>query len=117
MRRQPKQSFLRWPAPNRTAVQMTSLLNQLLRLARCTSGGATLEAAMLMPLLISLIAGGVEFGRAYSVASTADKSMRSAARYLARMPCDTLTIRAPLACPASTAVCGWGLTNAKYLAV
>jgi hypothetical protein len=49
------------------------------------------------------MAGGVEFGRIYNTASTADKSMRSAARYLARVP--------------ASAVCGQGFTNAKNLAV
>jgi Flp pilus assembly protein TadG len=82
---------------------MTSMLNLLLRLLRCTSGAAALEAAFVMPVAISLMAGGVEFGRIYSTASTADKSMRSAARYLARVP--------------QSHVCDWGLTNAKNLAV
>jgi hypothetical protein len=82
---------------------MTSLLNLLLRFARCTSGTATLEGALVMPVAIALMAGGVEFGRVYSTASTADKSMRSAARYLARVPIG--------------AICDWGLTNVKELAV
>jgi hypothetical protein len=82
---------------------MTSLLNLLLRLARCTSGTAALEGALVMPVAIALMAGGVEFGRVYSAASTADKSMRDGARYLARVP--------------QGAICGWGLTNAKNLAV
>jgi TadE-like protein len=82
---------------------MTSLLPLLLRLARCTSGTAALEGALVMPVAIALMAGGVEFGRIYSTASTADKSMRDAARYLARVP--------------GVAICGWGLTNAKNLAV
>ena len=45
----------------------------------------------------------LDFGLAYSSAATADKSMREAARYLARVP--------------ASAVCGWGLTNARNLAV
>ena len=55
-----------------------------LPLALCTSGTATLEAAVILPVAIALMAGGIEFGRVYSVSSTADKSMRDAARYLAR---------------------------------
>jgi len=86
---------------------MTSLFDLLLRLVRCTSGTAALEGALVMPVAIALMAGGVEFGRVYSTASTADKSMRSAARYLARVPCD----------PTGCGICGWGLTNAKNLAV
>jgi hypothetical protein len=82
---------------------MTSVLNLLLRLARCTSGAAAVEAAIMMPLAIALMAGSTDFGRAYAVASTADKSLRDAARYLARVP--------------TGAICGWGLTKAKNLAV
>lgn len=92
---------------------MTLLLNLLLRLVRCTSGTATLEGALVIPVAISLMAGGVEFGRVYSTASTADKSMRDAARYLARV-CDPNFTGG---CISATAVCGWGLTNAKNLAV
>jgi hypothetical protein len=93
---------------------MRFLRNILLPLARCTSGTATLEAAVILPVAISLMAGGIEFGRIYSVASTADKSMRDAARYLARV-CDSTNFIGP--CPSAAAVCGWGLTNAKNLAV
>jgi Flp pilus assembly protein TadG len=92
---------------------MTSPLNLLLRLIRCTSGAAALEGALVMPVAISLMAGGVEFGRAYSASSTADKSMRDAARYLARV-CDPGSTGG---CTGATAVCGWGLTKAKNLAV
>ena len=92
----------------------SSLLKLLLRLARCTSGTATLEGVLVLPVAISLMAGGVEFGRVYSVASTADKSMRDAARYLARMPCDGGLAGV---CTTAAAICGWGLTNAKKLAV
>lgn len=82
---------------------MISLFNLLLRLARCTSGTAALEGALVLPVAISLMAGGIEFGRIFVNYATADESMRSAARYLARVP--------------QSAICGWGLTNAKNLAV
>src|SRR5437870_6846227 len=98
MRQQSQQSFLQRTAPSHTAVQMTSLFDLSLRLVHCTSGSAIMEGALVIPVAISLMAGGVEFGRIYSTASTADKSMRSAARYLARLPRD--------------AVCGWGITKA-----
>jgi hypothetical protein len=93
---------------------MSSLLNLLLRLARCSSGTATVEAALVMPVMVLLMAGGVEFGRWYSVWSTADKSMRDAARYLTHMPCDGGLAGV---CTSATAICGWGLTNAQNLAV
>jgi hypothetical protein len=56
-----------------------------------------------MPLAISLMAGATDFGLAYSELSTAQKSLRGATRYLARLP--------------ANAVCSWGQTNAKNLAV
>ena len=82
---------------------MTSPLSLLLRLPQCISGAASLEAAVMMPFVISLMVGSTDFGLAFAVSSTADKSVRDAARYLARVP--------------SGAICGWGLTNAKNLAV
>jgi Flp pilus assembly protein TadG len=82
---------------------MTSLLGILLRLARCTSGSAALEGALVIPMAIALMAGGAEFGSIYTTAMTADESMRDAARYLARVP--------------RSAICDWGLTNAKNVAV
>jgi Flp pilus assembly protein TadG len=79
------------------------MFSVLIRLIRCTSGTAAIEGAIVLPLAISLMAGGVEFGRLVSAYSTADKSMRDAARYLARVP--------------QAGVNGWGLDNAKCLAV
>src|SRR5262245_9687825 len=93
---------------------MTALLTLLVRLARCSSAAASVEAAIVMPLAIALMAGGTDFGRAVSVASTADKSMRNAARYLARVPCDSAALGT---CTSADAICGWGLTNAQNLAV
>jgi hypothetical protein len=80
------------------------MLNFLHKLARSTSGTAFIEATIVLPLAISLMAGGVEFGRILSDYGTVGKSVRAAARYLSRLP-DT------------DAVCGWGLTNARNLAV
>ena len=81
-------------------------------LARCTSGSAVLEGALVVPVAITLMAGGVEFGRIFSAYGTANKSMRDAARYLARVPDKdsggNLTI---------ANICGWGLANAKDLAM
>jgi Flp pilus assembly protein TadG len=83
---------------------MRAFLNLLLRVARCTSGTAAVEAAIIMPIAIALMTGATDFGRAYTTSSTADKSMRDAARYLAHLP--------------FSAVCStWAQTNAKNLAV
>ena len=82
---------------------MRSLFRLLQRLGRCTSGSATLEGVIVLPVAISLMAGGIEFGRVLSAYATADKAMRDAARYLARVP--------------EASICGWGLLNAQDLAV
>jgi len=58
-----------------------------------------------MPLAIALMAGGFEFGRAIFNYHSVDKSLRNAARYLARVPND------------SGGVAGWGLTRARHLAL
>jgi Flp pilus assembly protein TadG len=70
---------------------------------RCTEGAALIEAALVFPVVISLMAGAIDFARAFTAYTLADRSMRDAARYLARVP--------------SAGQCGWGLTNAKNLAV
>jgi Flp pilus assembly protein TadG len=83
---------------------MMSLVGLLRQLVCCISGAAALEAALVVPVAIVLMAGGVEFGQLFSVYGTAAKSVRDATRYLARVPpasiCDT-----------------WALNNAKDLAV
>ena len=93
---------------------MIATFDLLMRLARSTSAAASVEAALMMPLVISLMVGGTDFGRAFAVSSTADKSMRDAARYLARVPCNSASLGT---CTSAPAICGWGLTNAQNLAV
>ncbi len=83
---------------------MRSLRRCITKLARCTSGSALLEATLITPLAISLMVGATDFGRVYSTRSSADKSMRDAARYLTRLP-------------ASSVCAGWALTNARNLSV
>lgn len=81
------------------------MMRLLRQLRECTSGTAMLETAIVFPLVAILMLGTIEIGRAVHVYHTADKSMRSAARYLARVP--------------EQATCdgAWGQTNAKNLAV
>ena len=62
-----------------------------------------MEAAVVLPLAIALMVGGVEFGRAIFNYHTVDKSLRNATRYLARVP--------------SSAVSSWGLDRARNLAL
>jgi hypothetical protein len=61
---------------------MRSLFILLLRLARCSSGNALVEMTIVVPVAISLMAGGVDFGMALTTQATASKSVRDAARYL-----------------------------------
>ena len=62
-----------------------------------------LEAAVVMPVAISLMVGCVEFGNLFLTYGTANKSVRNAARYLARVP--------------QNSVCSTGLTTATNLAI
>jgi hypothetical protein len=77
---------------------------KLLRFLASCSGSAVLETAIIMPVAISLMVGGVEFARIYANYDTVKKSVRNATRYLARVPSDQICS-------------GWGLSNAKNLAV
>lgn len=65
---------------------MRSLCKFLLRLARSSSGSAMVEMTIVVPVAISLMAGGVDFGWWVSTQATGSKSVRDAARYLATLP-------------------------------
>lgn len=82
---------------------MRSLYKMLLQLACCSSGSVLVEMTIIVPLAISLMAGGVDFGLAISQHSTIAKSVRDAGRYLGTLP--------------PSAVCGWGASKAQNLAV
>ena len=83
---------------------MNSMARYLSRVVRCTSGSATVEMALIMPIMISLMVGGVDFGMAFSAHATMGKSVRNAARYLGSLP-------------KAAACSSWAITNAKNLAV
>jgi hypothetical protein len=83
---------------------MTSLVEFLSRLVRCSSGSALVEATITIPIIISLMVGGVDFGMAFSAHATVGKSVRNAARYLGGFP-------------PSVACSNWAVANAKNLAV
>jgi len=78
-------------------------LKILARLAIDTTGSALVEMVIVVPLALAILAGAVDFGMAFATQATASKSVRDAARYLTTLP--------------SSAVCGWGVTNAKNLVV
>ena len=62
------------------------------------------EMALIMPIMISLMVGGVDFGMAFSAHATMGKSVRNAARYLGSLP-------------KAAACSSWAIANAKNLAV
>ncbi len=80
------------------------MLRLVRRFVRSTSGAALVEGALVVPIAIALMAGGTEFARMYVNYDTAEKAVRSATRYLARVPRDQICA-------------GWGLSNARNLAV
>lgn len=73
------------------------------RLRDCTSGAALMETVIVFPLVLTLMFGVLDIARAIQDYHTSDKSMRSAARYLSRVPAE--------------GICGWGWDNAQNLAL
>src|SRR5829696_5674452 len=73
------------------------------RLRQDSSGSAFVEAALILPVAIAFMAGAVEFGRLMASYMTVEESIRSATRYLSRVP--------------GAAVSGWGLSQAKNIAL
>src|SRR5688572_13711564 len=63
---------------------------------RCERGAAIVETAIVLPVGVLLLVGGLELGRGLSYHHAADKSVRNAARYLARIP-DTVPLTDALA--------------------
>lgn len=52
--------------------------------AKLERGQSTVELAMVVPLLLLIAAGAIEFGRAYYLYNTLSKSVREAARYMSQ---------------------------------
>lgn len=82
---------------------MKSPIKFMLRLAGDSTGSALVEMTIVVPVAISMMAGVVDFGMAFATQATGGKSVRDAGRYLSTLP--------------SSAACGWGVANAKNLAV
>lgn len=79
-------------------------LQRLRSFHRDRSGTSFLEAAIILPVVLLIIGGIYDFGRAAATMSAAQKSLRGAVRYLSLLP--------------SGLVCStWGVTNAKNLAL
>jgi hypothetical protein len=72
-------------------------------LLRADEGTSFVEAAVVLPILLVIVMGAFDFGRAFSTLSDAQRDLRTATRFLATLP--------------ASAVCGWGLVQARNLAV
>jgi len=62
------------------------LLRRLRGFDRDQSGVSFIEAAVIMPVVLLIIGGIYDFGRAFATMSTAQKSLRGATRYLTLLP-------------------------------
>jgi Flp pilus assembly protein TadG len=60
------------------------------RLLRNTGGSSLIEMALVMPVLLLLLVGAVDFGRAYYVAIEVNSAAHSAALYGSQNPTDTI---------------------------
>lgn len=60
-------------------------VNRVLRFARAAGGNAGVEFALLLPLLVLLLFGGIELGRALHDFHVINETVRDAARYLSRV--------------------------------
>ena len=63
------------------------LFGQVFR--RSESGGAAVELAVVLPFLLLIVAGVVDYGRAYYTATTVANAARAGAEYGARDPAFT----------------------------
>ena len=63
-----------------------SLLKLIILLKRDKRGTALIEMSLLLPIIVLLMGGMAEFGRALQQHHVASKGVKSAARYLARVP-------------------------------
>jgi hypothetical protein len=74
---------------------LRNLRRAVLRLPRANRGAALVEAALVIPVMVILMAGLFEFGRAFYVYQSVEKSVRVSARYLARVPLHQLEAAVP----------------------
>lgn len=61
--------------------------NRLTRGARSERGAAAVEFALVLPILLLIVAGAVEFGRAFWFYDSLTKATRDSARYLTMAGC------------------------------
>lgn len=76
------------------------LLRWLKQLAKTENGSAAVEFAILLPLLIALTAGCIEFGKALWEQQLLEKGARDAARFASRYP--DLTASPGTICPSNS---------------
>ncbi len=90
-----------------------SLPQTLIRLLRCTRGTSLIEMGLLMPLLLVLMGGLLEVGRALHHHHVLETSVRDAARYLARVP----DVGQPVGTPCGAPPAGSAAETARKLAM
>lgn len=103
----------------------------MVRRIRSEAGAAALEFAIILPLLVMLVMGIVEFSRAYSAKEALQYAVREGARELAlhNVPADAvsvtraraialddtkLTVPTPASCPAAVAPTSTAEVTATY---
>lgn len=77
-------------------------MRRIVRLARCTHGTSLLEMALLLPLLLLLLGGMLELGRALHHHHVVENAVRNATRYLSRVDTIGQTAGAPCTDTAGT---------------
>lgn len=65
---------------------MWPVLRKFRKFWSCEAGNALVEASVVVPVVLIIMAGGIELGRGLSYHHAADKAVRDAARYIARLP-------------------------------
>lgn len=65
-------------------------VRDLRKFSKSVDGSALIEAALVIPMLIYLMIGIIDFGRAYMSISSAEKSLRSGARYMSKLTATSL---------------------------
>lgn len=86
----------------------------LFRLSRCARGTAALEMALVMPLMMVLLGGTVEIGRALHHHHVLEMSVRDATRYLSKAATVGASAEAPCAAPAAGTAAATAARLAMY---
>lgn len=92
---------------------MARLPRLILSLARCTRGTSFMEMALVMPLMMVMLGGVLEMGRALHHHHVLETSVRDATRYLSRVP----DVGQPSETPCGAPGAGTAAETARQLAM